>query len=148
MKKLYTLLFVLFVLNFKVLGSTEITTCLEYATGWTGSGIAEGINYRLDALYQEKRYIAIKDIKICEWGYGANVYIIYDVSNKPLNNGRTFVKYCYGMTGSSVAADTSTQLDLLYKKAKDQRKLLKIRDIKFTHDGLNGYIIYELSDLK
>lgn len=61
---------------------SPFTAHVEYASGWTGSGIGEDINAKLEKLQSkaeaEGKVLNIKDIKITpEWGYA---FIIYEVA--------------------------------------------------------------------
>ena len=77
--------FIIYEVSNKISGKMPISTRLEYASAWTGSGIANDINAKLDLLQRnaetESKLLNIKDIKITlEWGYA---FIIYEVSDFP-----------------------------------------------------------------
>lgn len=128
----------------------EIIIHVDYASGWTGSGITNDINAKLDMLQlyarTENKSLVIKDIRISmDWGHA---FIIYEISDKiceapPI---RTQVRYASAWTGPGITLDINVNLDLLRVMAEADDKFLNIKDIKIIPEGGYAFIIYEISD--
>lgn len=147
-KKLGILFAFLQLITFQVNAAT--TSHIVYASAWTESGIAQGLNDELNLVQKnakdENKIFKLLDVSVtAEWGYA---FILYNLSDR-VDETETFitqVAYISAWTGSGMAEEIQRKINELQCFAYFKNKTVNFLSVKLAPEWGHGYIIYEISE--